>query len=113
MFILKNLKEKGFFCKMAKRGRDSLRNRERGRGLRAKWPLFPPSSRRRAGEGRLGRRRRPSPAAQGTAATGIRGEREREACGVDSPLDFREGPREEGSHGGGRRAVLAGAAAAL
>ena len=72
-----------------------------------------PSSRRRAGEGRLGRRRRPSPAAQGTAATGIRGKREREACGVDSPLDFREGACKEGGHGGGQRVVLAGAAAAL
>ena len=51
--------------------------------------------------------------AQGTAATGIRGKREREACGVDSPLDFKEGAHDEGSHGGGRRAVLAGVAAAL
>ena len=33
--------------------------------------------------------------------------------GLIPPLDFREGAREEGSHGGERWAVLAGAAAAL
>ena len=33
--------------------------------------------------------------------------------GLIPPLDFREGAREEGSHGGGRRAVLAGTAVAL
>ena len=38
---MKKLKGKGFFCKVAKRGRDSLRNREKGRGLREKRPLFP------------------------------------------------------------------------
>jgi len=32
--------------------------------------------------------------------------------GLIPPLDFREGAREEGSHGGGWRAVLAGTAAA-
>jgi len=49
------------------------------------------------------------------ATVGAMGERERGVRGVDSPppLDFGEGARREGSHGGGRRAALAGAAAAL
>jgi hypothetical protein len=35
-FILKYDKRGGFFCKMVRKGRDSLGNREKGRVLRAK-----------------------------------------------------------------------------
>ena len=107
---MKKLRGKGFFCKMAKRGRVSLRNRERGRGLREKWPLFPlPLD---AEQGRSawgvggGPRRRPRALRRPESGGKGRGK----LVGLIPPLDFREGAREEG---GGRRAVLAGAAAAL
>ena len=50
-FILKYIKGKGFFCKMAKRGRDSLGIRGKGRGLRAKLPFIPFLSTRKQGRG--------------------------------------------------------------
>ena len=59
-------------------------------------PFLLPSTFPQNRGGASGRRRRASPAAQGTAAAGAMGEREREARGVDSPLDF----REEGPQGG-------------
>ena len=50
-FILKYIKGKGFFCKMAKRGRDSLGIRGKGRGLWAKLPFIPFLSTRKQGRG--------------------------------------------------------------
>ena len=62
-----------------------------------KKPFLLPSPFPQNRGGAPGRRQRSLPAAQGTAAAGAMGEREREARGVDSsPLDF----REEGPQGG-------------
>ena len=109
----KKLKGKGFFCKMAKRGRDSLRNREKGRGLWEKWPLFPLPLDAEQGRGAWGvggdPRRRPRALRRPESGGKGRGK----LVGLIPLLDFWEGAREEGSHGGGRRVVLAGAVAAL
>ena len=39
--VLKKNKREGFFCKRAREGRDSLRNRKKGRGPRANLPSSP------------------------------------------------------------------------
>ena len=58
-------------------------------------------------------RRRPLPAVRGTVAAKKKG-KGGGAHGEWIPLlNFGGGPRREGSHGGGRRSALAGAAAAL
>ena len=60
------------------------------------------------------RRRRPIRPSRAMAAAGSEGKGGGRFKGsIPPPLILREGARDEGSHGGGRRAVLAGAAAAL
>jgi len=91
---------------------DSLKNRRKRRGLRAKQPFISFLSTESRGGG-AGRRRRPSPAAQGTAAAGARGERERGATGSRFPSPIsEEGARREGrnGHGRGGRAAAVGSA---
>ena len=107
---MKNLKGKGFFCKMAKRGRDSLRNREKGRGVMARWPLFllPLDAEQGRGAWGVGGGPRRRPRALRRPESGGKGRGK--LVGLIPPLDFKEGARDEGSHGGRRRAVLAGAA---
>ena len=48
---MKYNKRGGFFCKMVKKGRDSLGNRGKGRGLRAKQPFIPFLSTGKQGRG--------------------------------------------------------------
>ena len=57
-------------------------------GLWAKCPFFPLPPSRRVGEAHPGRRRRPSPATQGTTLARVRGKRERGPWETQSPSQF-------------------------
>ena len=67
------------FGKGLESGRVLYKIKGRGGGF---WQMCPPSSSSRAEQ------RRGVPAAQGTAAAGVRGERGRGPWGVDSPPQF-------------------------
>ena len=101
---MKKLKGKGFFCKMAKKGgRDSLRNRENGRGLRAKWPLFPLPLDAEQGRGAWGvgggPRRRPRALRRPESGGKGRGK----LVGLIPPLISGKGPARRAAEGSGRR----------
>ena len=91
----------GFICEYNDKGGLLLQKGQRVEGLLikngkvqggpGKIALLLPLSRDQNRGGEAGRRRRPSPAAKGTAAAAVRGKRGREARGIDPPLDFREG----------------------
>ena len=74
----------GPFCKKGYKGWGFLIKMEEGEGLKGKIVLHPLPLDAEQERG-AGRRRWPSPAAQGTAAAGIRGKRERGPREIESP----------------------------
>jgi len=85
---------------------------EEGEGLKGKIALHPLPLNAEQGRG-AGRRRWPSPAAQGMAAAGIRGKRERGPREIESPPNLGGGGLWRWRHGGGRRRLVAVLVAAL
>ena len=81
--VLEKNNREGFFCKRAREGRDSLRNRKKGRGPRANLPSS--SSFRLGNRGGGGR----APAAAMEEGDSTRG-----PWGFDSPAHPRLGRRE-------------------
>jgi len=106
------IKVRDSFAKGQKGWKGPVTNRREGRGFWVNMPFLLPSSLPQSRGGAPGRRRRSLPAARGTAVAGTMGNREREACGANSPPRF----QGRGPQGGGqpwRRAALAGVAAVL